>query len=198
MSIVMMVSGGLDSSLMALMASEEGIEIHPLFVDYGQVNHEREWRACRHVHSVHGLPRPSRLRIPGWGTHFASGLTDASKDVVLDAFLPNRNLLFLLAGSAHAYQVGANAVAIGLLNECAHLFPDQTQLFLDRAEGLLSCSLGRPVRVLAPLMSFTKADVIASAKRRRLTGTYSCHAGGAEPCGICIACREFELEQREE
>jgi len=193
MSIVTLVSGGLDSSLIALMAAEEGIKAHPLFVDYGQINGEREWAACRHVHQVYGLPKPSRVHMRGWGKHFTSGLTDASKDILLDAFLPNRNLLFLLAGSAHAYQVGANAVAIGLLNESTHLFPDQTQAFLNDAETLLSQSIGRPVRVVAPLMDFTKADVMASARRRGLTGTYSCHAGGDKPCGICISCREFEI-----
>src|SRR5437867_4115501 len=105
MSIVTLVSGGLDSSLMALMADEEDLETHPLFVDYGQINREREWRACRHVHRAYRLPKPSRVPLPGWGKHFASGLTDTSKDIMLDAFLPNRNLLFLLVGSAHAYQL---------------------------------------------------------------------------------------------
>jgi len=198
MSIVTLVSGGLDSSLMALMAAEEGLVTHPFFVDYGQINREQEWRACRRVHRVHGLPKPSQVRIRGWGKRFASGLTDASKDIMLDAFLPNRNLLFLLAGSAHAYQVAAGAVAIGLLNESTHLFSDQTQAFLDHAEAVLSHSLGRPVRIVAPLMNFTKADVIASAKRRGLTGTYSCHAGGGDPCGICIACREFQIQKEED
>lgn len=192
-----LVSGGLDSSLMALMAAEEGLEVYPLFVDYGQVNRQREWRACRRVHRAHKLPMPARVRMSGWGNHFTSGLTDRSKDIMLDAFLPNRNLLFLLAGSAHAYQVGARAVAIGLLNESRHLFPDQTHAFLKQAESLLSRSLGRPIRIVAPLMDFTKADIIAAAKRRGLAGTYSCHAGGAVPCGACISCLEFQIMKKE-
>ena len=198
MSIVILVSGGLDSSLMMLMAAKEGIDLYPLFIDYGQINHKREWRACQHVHRAHGLPDPVCVKIPGWGKSFSSGLTDASKDVMIDAFLPNRNLLFLLVGSAHAYQVNADAVAIGLLNDSTHLFPDQTRNFLTEAEALLSHSLGREIRVIAPLMDFTKADVVASAERRGLTGTYSCHAGGQVPCGQCIACREFDFKKEDE
>ncbi len=197
MSLVTLVSGGLDSSLMALLASEEGLCQYPLFIDYGQLNRAREWRACRQVHRAHRLPSPASIRMPGWGKLLTCGLTDASKDIVLDAFLPNRNLLFLLAGSAYAYQVGAHAVAIGLLDESTHLFPDQTRDFLTHGEAVLSHSLGREVRVLAPLMKFSKADVVAVAERRGLTGTYSCHAGGEVRCGRCISCREFEIKTEE-
>jgi 7-cyano-7-deazaguanine synthase len=198
MSLVTLVSGGLDSSLMTLLAVQERLETHPLFVDYGQINQEREWNACCRVHEMHGLPMPSRLEVEGWGRQFSSGLTDRSKDIVLDAFLPNRNLLFLLAGSAHAYQVGASAVAIGLLDESTHLFPDQTRMFLEEAERLFCRSLGREIRVVAPLIDLSKADVVALAKQHGLTATYSCHAGGAEPCGVCISCREFQVQTETE
>ena len=36
MSIVTLVSGGLDSTLVAKLAQEQGLQIFPLFVDYGQ------------------------------------------------------------------------------------------------------------------------------------------------------------------
>lgn len=137
------------------------------------------------------------MDVPGWGKILSSGLTDASRDIVIDAFLPNRNLLFLLAGSAYAYQVGATAVAIGLLDEGAHLFPDQTGDFIAQAESLLSRSLGRKLQVLTPLMKFSKADVIALAQRKGLSDTYSCHTGNAEPCGECIACQEFNISIEE-
>jgi len=182
---------------MSLLAAEDGLETHPLFINYGQINRRREWRACQYVHRVHGLQRPLRLTMPGWGKQFVSGLTDATRDIMLDAFSPNRNLLFLVAGAAHAYQVGADAVAIGLLDDSAHLFADQTEAFLNQTEALLCRSLGRPIRIAAPLMDFRKADVIAAAEQRGLAGTYSCHAGGVEPCGVCIACREFRFERKE-
>ena len=36
MSIVTLVSGGLDSTLVALLTRDAGIQQHPLFIDYGQ------------------------------------------------------------------------------------------------------------------------------------------------------------------
>ncbi len=47
MSMVTLVSGGLDSTVMAVLAKEEGLTQHPLFIDYGQLGCRRELRACR-------------------------------------------------------------------------------------------------------------------------------------------------------
>jgi 7-cyano-7-deazaguanine synthase len=108
-----------------------------------------------------------------------------------DAFLPGRNLLFLLIGAARAYQNGCAAVAIGLLDPRSHLFGDQTQPFLQKAQAVLGCALGLPLRVLAPLIQLNKADVLALAGRLGVMGTYSCHRGDRQPCGKCISCREI-------
>ena len=47
MSMVTLVSGGLDSTLVAFLAREQGLEQHPLFIDYGQRARDRELAACR-------------------------------------------------------------------------------------------------------------------------------------------------------
>lgn len=117
--------------------------------------------------------------------------------MLFDAYLPNRNLLFLVSASAYAYQKQADAVSIGLLNDTRHLFPDQTRDFIEIAETMVSASIGRQLKVLTPLIDFSKQDVINAAERRGLTGTYSCHAGGPNKCGRCISCREFDLQSEE-
>jgi 7-cyano-7-deazaguanine synthase len=191
MSIVTLVSGGLDSTLMAVLTKEARIEQLPLFVDYGQRFLSRELAACRRSMRNNHLPKPTVANITGFGTLIRSGLTDRKLHVVEDAFTPGRNLLFLLLGAAFAYQVGANAVAIGLLSERTSLFPDQTSGFIIDAQAMLSACMGRPVKVLTPLSEFTKHDVVSLARKRKIEGTYSCHMGGQVPCGRCISCREF-------
>ena len=52
---------------------------------------------------------------------------------------------------------------------------------------------GRELQILAPLMDFTKRDVVTLAEKKGIVGTYSCHAGGKLPCGECIACKEFDF-----
>ena len=192
MSTVCLVSGGLDSTLMAALACEVHEEQFPLFVDYRQRAKARELHACRRSMAVLGLREPMVMDLSGFGDVIQSGLTDHHLRVYEDAFTPGRNLLFLLAGAAYAHQVGAEAVAIGLLHEDTSLFPDQTSAFITSAEATLALAIDRPISVITPLANLHKADVVALARERGIEHTYSCHLGTEDPCGSCIACKEFE------
>jgi 7-cyano-7-deazaguanine synthase len=195
MSIVTLVSGGLDSTLIAKLAQEEGLRQYPLFIDYGQRSRDRELSACRRAMADLSLPEPKVADLSGFGAIIRSGLTDPKLHIVEDAFTPGRNMLFLLTAAAYAYQVDADAVSIGLLHENTSLFPDQTSAFLHDAEEMIRRCMGRSIRVLAPLAVFYKADVVALAKHKGIQNTYSCHMGGEKACGKCIACSEFKFEE---
>jgi 7-cyano-7-deazaguanine synthase len=174
------------------MAHEEGVSIFPLFIDYGQLAAPKEWETVRKAYSKHKLPRPIRMNIAGYGKAVPSGITNRKMRVSEDAFLPGRNLLMLLCGAGYAYRVGANGVAIGLLNPSSHLFPDQTEDFLRSCEKTLQSALDRAIKVVDPLLGFTKHDVLAMAKERGVTMTYSCHSGRTQPCGKCVSCLEIK------
>lgn len=195
MSIVTLVSGGLDSTLVAKLAKEEGLRQYPLFVDYGQRSRDQELAACRRAMIGLNLPEPKVAELSGFGTLIHSGLTDPKLHIVEDAFTPGRNMLFLLIAAAYAYQVGADAVSIGLLHESTSLFPDQTTAFLHDAEAVIKRCMNRDIKLLAPLAAFHKADVITLAKQKGIQNAYSCHMGGEEACGSCIACNEYKLEE---
>lgn len=197
MGFVNLVSGGLDSTLVGVMAKEEGVEHFPLFVDFGQRAARREWESCKFVHRKLGLPEPVRMDLSGFGSVIASGLTRSELNIKNAAFTPGRNLLFLLMGSAYAYQLGSTSVALGLLSEEYSLFPDQKRLFVDTAEVAISAAMDWRVKVLTPLIEFGKADVIRLAQTKGISGTYSCHTGNLEPCGECIACLEFRFDKEE-
>jgi len=197
MSVVNLASGGLDSSLISVLLKEEGHVTHPLFIDYGQLAAEAEWRACQSIHRSLDLPAPVRINLSGYGSVINSGLTNSELDIRQDAFTPGRNMLFLLTASSYAFQNGASSVAIGLLKEEYSLFPDQTEQFLESAQNAITTALGRSIGLVAPLMMFTKADVMVLAREKGLTGTYSCHSGKSDPCGKCISCLE-QIESNQE
>jgi len=192
MSIVSLVSGGLDSTVMAFLTIEEGIEQFPLFIDYGQLNKEKELDACIYNFRRYRLPTPKVVNISGFGDLLSSGLTDSDKHIFKDAFLPCRNLMFLTVGAAYAHQCKASSVAIGLLDETFSLFPDQTSAFIQEVQKTISISIGQTIRILTPLMTFSKADVVRIAKAKGINKTYSCHSGSNTPCGVCVACKEFD------
>ena len=198
MSIVTLVSGGLDSTFMAVLIKEEGVKQYPLFVDYGQLCRDAEWRACLAVHRKLDLPEPKLMDIRGFGKLISSGLTNPKVRLNEDAFLPGRNLLFLLVGASYAYQTNSNAIAIGLLNEKDHLFPDQTKNFIKKAESVLNVAMERRIEVLTPLIQFSKKDVMILSRVRHIKKTYSCHAGVNPPCGKCVSCLEVKNIPKEE
>lgn len=195
MSIVNLVSGGLDSTLVGVMLKEEGVEQFPLFIDYGHKSSKKEWSVCQEIHRDLGLPEPRRMDLSGFGNVILSGLTDKKLDVKVKAFTPCRNLVFLIMGGAYAYQVGASGVAIGLLSEEFSIFPDQKISFIEKSEQAIEAALGCNIKIATPLIDFKKIDVVKLAKSKGITGTYSCHCGNDKPCGKCIACLEYSFEK---
>ena len=189
--IALLMSGGLDSSLMALLARQDGLDVLPIYVNYGQLATKRELSSLRNFCNKYKFPKPLVMDLSGFGKQVRSGLTDKRLDIVEDAFLPCRNLLFIVSAAALAYSRGCRVIGVGILREEDHLFPDQTRIFLNAASSAVSNALGVEFEVIAPLMSFSKKQVVKLAKSQKLRGTYSCHAGKLKPCGKCIACREY-------
>jgi len=191
-STVVLLSGGLDSCLMSVLNKECGVEQKPLFINYGQLNFEKEYGAAIEHTRKFNLSKPVLIDISGFGKVITSGLTDSNKNIVDEAFLPGRNMLFLLIGSSYALQNGCSSVSIGLLKEETAIFPDQTDDFILLAEYAISKALDKKIKVVTPLRDFYKGDVIALAREKGIYDSYSCHAGGDIPCGECISCVEFK------
>lgn len=191
MSIVTLVSGGLDSTLMSYLVHEQGTDQMPLFINYNQLNFENEYNACMANLKKFGVPPPQVIDISSYGKIIPSGLTSKDMNISEEAFLPGRNLMFLLLAAAYAVKNNIDTISIGLLDETLSLFPDQTKEFLAKSENLLSFSLNSTITILAPFIDFSKADVVALAKSKGIENTYSCHAGTIPPCGVCIACKEY-------
>lgn len=189
--LVTLVSGGIDSTLMSVLAKEQNFELYPLFIDYGQLGVKLEWEACVYNHKRHKLPPPKKMALGGFGKVIHSGLTDKKLRIKEDAFLPGRNTLFLLMASSYAYQVQSQNISIGLLTDKFKLFPDQTKEFIISAEKFISMEMDYEIKILTPLMDFNKAEVMKLAKAKKINKTYSCHSGNINPCGKCISCIEI-------
>jgi len=193
MDVVVLVSGGLDSVVACKLIEKQGDRALPLFVDYGQLAAQKEWVACQELFNDCGLPVPERIDVNGFGRVISSGLTDRAKDIYKDAFLPCRNLLLLTVAGSYAYTKKCGAIAIGLLNEKLHLFPDQTEGFVVNANFAINAALDGNYIIVTPLAQFSKADVVKLAKEYEIpiNKTYSCHLGNDMYCGECVSCKEI-------
>jgi len=193
MSIVTLLSGGLDSCLMSLMIKETNRRQKPLFINYGQLNYEKEFNSAKNHSEIFELPELTKIDISGFGQVITSGLTDSNQDIVEDAFLPGRNLLLLLSAASFAVKNDCNVIAMGLLNQNTAIFPDQTDDFLFSAEYTIEKALGKKIEIITPLRQFYKRDVVELAKSKNIHTYYSCHKGDDTPCGKCISCKEFDI-----
>jgi 7-cyano-7-deazaguanine synthase len=173
------------------MLRESGLDALPVYLNYGQRNHAREWGALEASCKANRFSNPVNFEFPSFGKIIKSGLTDPSLRVAEDAFTPNRNLLFIVLGAAVAKSRGIRSIVIGLLAEPTTIFPDQTDTFLRAAELALIESLGSQIQIHCPLRDMAKQDVVAFARRRGISNYYSCHSGSEIPCGHCIACLEY-------
>ena len=189
MKIVVLASGGVDSSVMMFLLKKENHDLLPLFIDYGQLARKREWKACKNFCQYIGL-KPHRMDISGFVESIPSGITNSGLDIEKDAFLPTRNLLFLTLGASFGYAKSVYIVAIGLLSN--PIFPDQTVEFVEVSQENISTALGADIRILTPLISLNKTDIFGLARKYGLPLdlTYSCHSGSEKPCGHCISCKE--------
>jgi 7-cyano-7-deazaguanine synthase len=205
MKAVLLLSGGLDSYTAGAIARAEGFALYALTIRYGQV-HAREIEAARDVAKALGVARHLELDVPlskiGGSALVGDGVIP--KDRPLDAadipstYVPARNTVFLSLAMAWAEVVGAEAIVIGVNALDYSGYPDCRPEYLRAFEHLAALATkagveGRSLRVLAPLLSLTKAEIIRKGLALGVDYglTLSCYDPdpAGRPCGRCDSCQ---------
>ncbi len=201
---VAVVSGGLDSAVLAHHLRAEGWGLRLLSFDYGQrhlveLDHARALAADLDApHDVIDLSSAGRLLA-------GSALTDDAVDVpdghytdasMRSTVVANRNAIFVQVAVGVAVAERAGAVAVGVHAGDHAVYPDCRPAFVEAAQQLATvANEGFAVdgfRVLAPFVDLAKADIVArgAALGVPFAGTWSCYRGGDVHCGTCGTCVE--------
>lgn len=207
---VLMLSGGLDSTVAAMMAAEEYELAVALTFDYGQRARRRELAAAYSIagglqvhHRTVFLPFFQALgggallepaaTIP---TLSSADLDDeaVTRESAAAVWIPNRNGIFVAIGAAWAERLGADVLVVGFNSEEARTFPDNSVEFVERQNEALAYSTANGVRVIAPTGDMTKREIVALARDRDwpLELVWPCYEGDDNLCGRCESCRRFE------
>ncbi len=199
---VVLLSGGMDSATcLAELARDR--EVFALTVGYGQ-RHGRELASARALARRFGAKDHLTLELP-LAEIARSALTNRRIPVPRDGrprhripatYVPARNTILLGLALAYAETVGAGTIALGVNAIDYSGYPDCRPEFL-RAFGRLARLAtragieGRPIRIYAPLLRLSKAEIVARGDRFHVPWelTWSCYLGGRAPCGRCDACR---------
>ncbi len=202
--IIVLVSGGLDSLVVAGMARAAGYRLFALTIDYNQ-RHRVELKAAAKVAAVLGAER--HVILPVDLTSFGgSALTDNEIAVpkagvepgIPVTYVPARNSIFLSLALGWAEAVGAHDLGIGVNALDYSGYPDCRPLFIDAFEAMASAATkagdeGRSFKVHTPLMDMTKADIVRAGLDLGLDLglSWSCYDPGLDerPCGACDSCR---------
>ena len=219
MKILVLASGGLDSTVLLHKAVDEvGAEnVIAMNTFYGQ-KHAKEmeyakWQ-CEHLgvelHNVDlsqifsfnkdcsALLAGSKMNI----VHKAyaeqlQDLKDAGKAPTVTAYVPYRNGLFLSYAAAVALQLGCDAIYYGAHADDAagRAYPDCTPEFITAQANAIKEGTAGKVTMAAPLWNKNKADVVSlglelGMSHEEFEHTWSCYEGKEEPCCTCGTCRD--------
>ena len=200
---IALLSGGLDSATAAALAQERGDRVIGLSFDYGQ-RHRRELEAALHLAAALQLQEHRILRVDlaAWG---GSSLTDTSQalpsdgvqpDQIPSTYVPCRNTVFIALGLSLAEATGAARLVLGVNAVDYSGYPDCRPDYLQAYQQLADLASkagrdGRGVKLWSPLVDWDKPRILQEALRLGVPveATWSCYAGGEQPCGVCDSCR---------
>ena len=205
MRAVVLLSGGLASATVLALAREPGRACYARSLRYGQ-RPATELDAAARVAAALGAARHEIVDVD-LSRFGGSALTDASIAVPEQAgapgaipvtYVPARNTIMLSialgwaevldAGEIH---FGANAVDYSGYPDCR---PEYVAAFERMANLATKAGVeGRPIRVRAPIIDMSKAQIIREGARLGVdfSATVSCYQadGQGRACGRCDACR---------
>ena len=194
--VILLASGGLDSTTVAYWLAKNDRPFYPLFFDYGQHCSQKEWETLQLVLpgddcvldtirvDLSDIYRSSNSLL----VREANPWEDTVKDE--DLYIPYRTMLFFTASACIAQSRGLVTVLSGFINSNHAKEIDCSAEFLNNLDALAS-NVG-PVRFELPFRDWSKADVVrlASELGVPIGQTYSCQLFSDLPCGACPNCVE--------
>lgn len=203
---IVLLSGGLDSSTALYIAKSQGFTPYALSFDYKQ-RHRHELNCARKI-ALDAAAFPHRiiqldLRVFG-GSALTSDLAvpkdraleDMSHDIPI-TYVPARNTIFLSYALAYAEVLECNDIFIGVNALDYSGYPDCRPEFIEAFARMGQKATkrgveGEELRIHAPLINMTKAEIIREGMRLRVPyeDTSSCYdpSVSGRPCGACDSC----------
>ncbi len=200
---IVLLSGGLDSSVVLSIAIKEKFETHCLSFRYQQRHQKEIFFAKKQVLEQ----KPKSHKIVNLDFYGGSSLTDnldvpKHKNVELipnsipNTYVPGRNLIFLSYALGYAEYLGCNSIFIGVNSIDYSGYPDCRPEFINAFEKVSHLSTkkgiqGNKVIIHTPLIKKTKKEIIKLGNKNKINfkNTLSCYSPKNKlACGECDAC----------
>lgn len=195
-----LVSGGIDSAILAVDLLASFAAVHPIYVRFGLRWEETELACLRRYLDAVREDRPGLRPLtvldepvgavygPHWSTRGPSDVPgyDSPDEAV---YLPGRNVLLAAKAAVWCRLRDVEHLAFGVLR--GNPFPDSTPAFFDELAAVLNRAMSGRLAILRPYETLSKVEVLRRGDRLPLHLTLSCldPVDGAH-CGDCNKCAE--------
>jgi 7-cyano-7-deazaguanine synthase len=201
---IILLSGGLDSMVVAATAKEAGYALIALTIDYNQrhrIELESAAKIAKHLGAVEHIILP--LDLTRFGGSALTADIDVPKggveeDAIPVTYVPARNTIFLSLCLGLAEARGARDLWIGVNALDYSGYPDCRSEFIASFEAMANLATkagveGSGFTVHTPLLHLGKAQIAAECARLRLDPgmSWSCYdpTSDNKACGHCDSCR---------
>lgn len=200
--VVVVLSGGMDSTVLMAHYAALSSTLTAVTIDYGQ-RHRREIESASVVASYFGA-RHHVVDLSGFGRLLTgSALTDDqvhvpdghyAEESMRSTVVPNRNAVLANVAVSVAVAERAAVVALGMHAGDHFVYPDCRPSFVTALGELVTVANdGFPTpKVEAPFIHWSKADIATHGAHlgAPLEKSWSCYKGADLHCGTCGTCYE--------
>jgi 7-cyano-7-deazaguanine synthase len=201
MKSIVLLSGGMDSTLTAVIARNESGDVAALHLNYRHRTERRELQAFNDVADALSIKQRLVVDIEFLRHIGGSSLTDSAMQVtkadltttdIPSSYVPFRNGNFLAIAASWAEVIGAERIYIGAVEEDSSGYPDCRRAFFDSFEQTIDLGT-KPetqIRIMTPVIRMHKSEIVRESIRLSapIEKTWSCYQSEDVACGVCDSC----------
>ena len=203
---IVLLSGGLDSSVNFLWALTHYEVARTLTFDYGQKAASKEIKHAGKLSKKMGI-KQEVIQLPYLAAWTQTSLVKKKKPLpklssedlrhktktrnsAKEVWVPNRNGIFLNIAAALAESLHIQYLVVGFNAEEGATFPDNSLGFVKAVNYSLFYSTLTHVKVVCKTLQMNKSQIIKLGIKLNLPFEllWSCYRGGKKMCGVCESC----------
>ncbi len=200
MKVVVLLSGGMDSTAALYEARARHTVAGALSFDYGSKHNAREIPLAKWHCEKLGIPHRV-VELDFLPDLFSSALLKGGAAIpdghyaeatMKQTVVPFRNGIMLAIAAGHAESIEAQGLVIAAHAGDHAIYPDCREDFMRAMGDALRLGTYAGIELLRPFINLTKAQIAARGHELGVdfAQTWSCYKGGALHCGTCGTCVE--------